>query len=337
IPREELVLLDEVYVREDGSYRIHSARRSGQVVAIQVYTGNLPKERCLRAARFYRNLAHPFIPFLSGISSNILVFNEVFDGTLVHVLQQALHQGEKEGLALGTQTVMSFSSALDYLQGLDFPLASIEADRFVPMVSNRKIVISFDMDEVELRQNFGLNTEDALRTFHALCQLTFDAARKVHYEILTPDDPTESDHEPLGSLPSDSDRLHPDERRAVPPLAARRLSASSSSSMLNTSLQEPSIVSNELSIVQSRQEVVWKPSSDKSLQEISHDYKALLKEVSSSLDYAVPRRQDLSPAKSGHRCPGYNRIEIRLAPDTRRSEIISHATPTLDEICVDTF
>ena len=39
------------------------------------------------------------------------------------------------------------------------------------MVSNRKIVISFDMDEVELRQNFGLNTEDALRTFHALCQL----------------------------------------------------------------------------------------------------------------------------------------------------------------------
>jgi len=38
-------------------------------------------------------------------------------------------------------------------------------------------------------------------------------------------------------------------------------------------------------------------------------------------------------ARTSHRCPGYNRIEITLTPDITRSAIVFHSSPTPYEIC----
>jgi hypothetical protein len=38
-------------------------------------------------------------------------------------------------------------------------------------------------------------------------------------------------------------------------------------------------------------------------------------------------------ARTAHRCPGYNRIEITLTANITRSAIVSHSSPIPHEIC----
>lgn len=81
-----------------------------------------------------------------------------------------------------------------------------------------------------------------------------------------------------------------------------------------------------------RQELIWKSATQVrvTLDDISLQFQDFL--------YTHPppilnRRRGRYMARTSHRCPGYNRIEITLTPDIGRSAIVSHSSPTPGEIC----
>ena len=84
-----------------------------------------------------------------------------------------------------------------------------------------------------------------------------------------------------------------------------------------------------------RQELVWRPPAHETiiLSEISRDFQCFLEANISSLEPALSCRRGRYTARSPHRCPGYNRIEVTLTPDITRSTIVTYSSPTLDEIC----
>lgn len=84
-----------------------------------------------------------------------------------------------------------------------------------------------------------------------------------------------------------------------------------------------------------RQELVWRAPTDEAikLNDIARDFQYFLNANGSSLQPALNRRRGRYTARTSHRCPGYNRIEIVLTPDIRRSTIVLHSSPIPYEIC----
>ena len=68
-----------------------------------------------------------------------------------------------------------------------------------------------------------------------------------------------------------------------------------------------------------------------SIEEIARQFQSFLLTFSTELGFN--RRRSRYTTKTAHRCPGYDRIEITLAPDIARSAIVSHLTPIPHEIC----
>jgi hypothetical protein len=84
-----------------------------------------------------------------------------------------------------------------------------------------------------------------------------------------------------------------------------------------------------------RQELVWKsPTAEAvSLNDISHQFQHFLNAYLLSSEPALNHRRGRYTARTAHRCPGYNRLEITLTANITRSAIVSHSSPIPHEIC----
>ena len=84
-----------------------------------------------------------------------------------------------------------------------------------------------------------------------------------------------------------------------------------------------------------RQELVWKSQMAEavSLNDISRQFQNFLYAYLLSSGLALNRRRGRYTARTAHRCPGYNRIEITLTANITRSAIVSHSSPIPHEIC----
>ena len=84
-----------------------------------------------------------------------------------------------------------------------------------------------------------------------------------------------------------------------------------------------------------RQELVWKsPTAEAvSLNDISHEFQNFLNAYLLSPKPSLHRRRGRYTARTAHRCPGYNRIEITLTANITHSAIVSHSSPIPHEIC----
>ena len=85
-----------------------------------------------------------------------------------------------------------------------------------------------------------------------------------------------------------------------------------------------------------RQELVWKSSTAQAvitLNDISHQFQNFLNAHLSSSEPALNHRRGRYTARTAHRCPGYNRVEITLTADIARSAIVLHSSPIPHEIC----
>jgi hypothetical protein len=85
-----------------------------------------------------------------------------------------------------------------------------------------------------------------------------------------------------------------------------------------------------------RQELVWKYQTAEAvvtLNDISHQFQNFLNAYLSSSELALNRRRGRYTARTAHRCPGYNRVEITLTADVTRSAIVLHSSPIPHEIC----
>ena len=83
-----------------------------------------------------------------------------------------------------------------------------------------------------------------------------------------------------------------------------------------------------------RQELIWKSATGVrvTLDDISRQFLDFHSHPPSP-EVILNRRRGRDMARTSHRCPGYNRIEIILTPDIKRSAIVSHSSPTPNEIC----
>ena len=86
-----------------------------------------------------------------------------------------------------------------------------------------------------------------------------------------------------------------------------------------------------------RRELVWKyPTAEAvvTLNDISHQFQNFLNAYLSSSEPALNRRRGRYAARTAHRCPGYNRVEITLTADVTRSAVVLHSSPIPHEICL---
>jgi hypothetical protein len=70
-----------------------------------------------------------------------------------------------------------------------------------------------------------------------------------------------------------------------------------------------------------------------SLGDISHQFQNFLNAYLTSSEPSLNRRRGRYTARTAHRCPGYNRIEITLTANITHSAIVSHSSPIPCEIC----
>ena len=102
------------------------------------------------------------------------------------------------------------------------------------------------------------------------------------------------------------------------------------------STRTPSTTEPQIPYMQcSRHELVWKSQSTKnvSLNTISRQFQAFLIASNTSSKPRLHRYCGRYPKQTAHRCPGYRRVEITLTADITQSAIVSHSTPTAQEIC----
>ncbi|KAF8954179.1 hypothetical protein BDZ97DRAFT_514398 [Flammula alnicola] len=326
---EDVSLEREIY--KGRGYRLHTAKMSGKIVTMKVYEGSRARERCSEAARFNQKVIHPNIPQMIAVSPlksdlSFLIFDGEYEGAFHDMLGQALKKDLKQILPLGLETVIGHSSGLDYLQDLGYPFASVGSDHFVVLSRKEKLVISFDPDDLSQinQSDYQLGVSNSAEVvFHELLTRTFDNACKANYisqqihrsyleEFDTHvDDLPENRLEEL-DLPSSSGPA-PSSPRPSPRRSTQKLRPSGR-----------------------RQELVWKSSTAETvtLNDISRRFQDYLYASRSSSEPALNRRRGRYTARTAHRCPGYNRIEITLTADITRSAIISHPSPIPDEICL---
>ena len=107
-----------------------------------------------------------------------------------------------------------------------------------------------------------------------------------------------------------------------------------SAPQLHAALPDASSISRRtLSPSARRRELVWRSDGNEtvSLEEIARQFNSSIHTFSTELGFN--HRRGRYTTKTAHRCPGYNRIEITLAPDIARSAVVSHLTPIPHEIC----
>ncbi|EDQ99816.1 uncharacterized protein LACBIDRAFT_334709 [Laccaria bicolor S238N-H82] len=271
---------------------------------------------------------HPNIPHMIAVSAfesemSFLVFDDEYEGTVDRMLSQALKKDLKQSLILGLRT-----SGLDYLQGLKYPFVPVGSDHFVVMSCKGKVVISFDVEGVcQIEQSseetsLSASADRALILFHELCEKTFDEACKAHYggQQIQRAHIDEFDEDlPGNRFEKLDDNLSSSNAHASPSMTRGR-------ALLAASPRQPD---------GRRQELIWKSATGVrvTLDDISLQFQDFLYSHPPSSEPILNRRRGRYMARTSHRCPGYNRIEITLTPDISRSAIVSHSSPTPGEIC----
>ncbi|KAF8800225.1 hypothetical protein BYT27DRAFT_7148853 [Phlegmacium glaucopus] len=318
---------------------------------MKVYQGSHAKERCRAAAIFMikQQVMHSNVLRLIAVpprksESSFLIFDGEYEGTVDLMLGHALNKKNLEqSLILGMRTVVGLSAGLDYLHDLNYPFASVGLDHFFLLNCRGKIIISFDPDELPVDQltqsdqQIGLSNRAhwAMQIFHGLCQKTFDDACKEHYDNQIQrnfdddlyDDSCENTLKELGNY---TGSVHPD---LAPPIAPAP-SSPTSTKPSSVRLADKSSERSPRSTLPNgrRQELVWNPltAETHTLYDISSQFQYFLNSHTLS---SLNRRRGRYTARTSHRCPGYNRIEITLTTDIMRSAIVFHSSPNPHERC----
>jgi len=179
--------------------------------------------------------------------------------------------------------------------------------------SESKFLIGVNPINLNAHSSKHLNSDGALDVFNMLCQNTFGAANSILYR----------DEVARGERLTDT--------LSVP---SQMSTAWASEDFSPQQSGEAPSESTELTRQKTRRELVWN-----SLEQDGLSLAIVAKQFGDFLDVFSPapllKRRIASVArKTVHRCPGYNREEITFTTSVYNSAVISHASPSLREICV---
>ncbi|KAJ7784183.1 hypothetical protein B0H16DRAFT_291302 [Mycena metata] len=305
-------------IRQIGSgpgYLLHAARNKARAVTVKVFNSNDPnvRQQLESAVTLCKKLMHPNVLRMKGISSatslsQFIVYEDVSRKNAKGPLATAL-QNRTRSVQLGFKMVADLSAGLDYLSRQGISLAVIRAENFDVFLDadDRFLIIinTNSSDEGDAPHSHGSQEDNAWALFNSLCdKVLLSANRVLHAE--------EIDKDPMLLLPTSP---------------ASQKSDSSSFFIGSSSEQEDAVVS---SVGDPRREYVWR-TMDRGKQSLS----TVTDQITTHLDIALARLQILrqTDERRAHRCRGYTREEITLAPTIVDSAVVDHDTPRPLEIC----
>ncbi|KAJ7591625.1 hypothetical protein C8J56DRAFT_568665 [Mycena floridula] len=316
----------EVVVGDD--YRIFTAIFRGIPVLVKAYEGTGSRQRIkadlginhsfqhpnlLRVVAACKKAQIPFIVFKMPIHS-FPPATGVLSGfrTLTCYLAAALRDGDQQCLVRAVQFMRDVSSGFSHLESTwkleQFALSKTAFDLLVD--ANNNVCVSVGLVEGHKDAERSTVTNEWFDVFQDLCARNLREANEECH----------SDFRQRRLLVG-----VPEAARTPPQILAESLIS-----------PQPSTVPEH----PPRREYAFVPESmsDRpSLKEINKDFARFMRDLglgtTSASNIEHLRRDVRLPTTVQHRCPGYRRQEMSIATSVSRTAIISHFTPSIQEIC----
>ncbi|KAJ7784152.1 hypothetical protein B0H16DRAFT_290647 [Mycena metata] len=307
-------------IRQIGSgsgYLLHAGRNKNRAVTVKVFNGSNPmaQQQLDLEVALLKGVIHPNVPRIQGVSSptsvaQFIAYEDVCCQNAKGPLADAL-QNRTRSIRLGFKMVADLSAGLGYLSTQSIGLGGMKVENFDVFLDVRDrflLIINPNSPDEALANSQSSRDERTWALFNGLCdKVLLSANRVLHTE--------EIDRDPV-LLPSTS--------------PASQTSASSSSYIRSSSSQDEQEDAVASSVGDPRREYVWR-AMDRGKQSLA----TVADQMTTHLNIALARLQRLTQTdeRRAHRCRGYTREEITLAPTIVDSAIVSHDTPRPLEIC----
>ncbi|KAJ7784177.1 hypothetical protein B0H16DRAFT_1783026 [Mycena metata] len=299
-------------------YLLHAGRNKARAVTVKVFNGGpTVREQLEATVALCGELMHPNILRIEGISSptssiHFIAYEDVRWKSAKGPLAAAL-QNRTRSIRLGFKMVADLSAGLNYLctQGISLTALRVQnLDVFLDMDDRFLIIINPNSsDEADGNSQPVRSQEDrSWALFNELChKLLVSANRVLHNE--------EIDREPVLLPPSSP--------------ASQKSDSFSLSSYSQTEQED---AGEDVMAGDPRREYVWRAMDrgNRCLATVSD-------QMTLNLDIALPvgrlQRLTQTDGRRAHRCRGYIREEVTLAPTIVNSAVVAHDTPRPREIC----
>ncbi|KAJ7784186.1 hypothetical protein B0H16DRAFT_291373 [Mycena metata] len=296
-------------------YLLHAGRHKERTVTVKVFNGSNPmaRQQLDLEVALLKGAIHPNVSRIKGVSSptsaaQFIAYEDFCGRNAKGPLADAL-RNRTTSIRLGFQMVADLSAGLGYLSAQSTSLGGMKVenfDVFLDVHHRFLLIINPSKSPTEADANSELSAEEtSWALFNELChKVLLSANRVLHAE--------EIDKDPMLLLPTSP---------------ASQKSDSSSFFIGSSSEQEDAVVS---SVGDPRREYVWR-TMDRGKQSLS----TVTDQITTHLDIALARLQILrqTDERRAHRCRGYTREEITLAPTIVDSAVVDHDTPRPLEIC----
>ncbi|KAJ7157099.1 hypothetical protein C8R46DRAFT_419397 [Mycena filopes] len=315
IDQEDLGLINQIGTGP--GYLLHAGRnkKRNRAVTVKVFNnGPSTRQQLELEVTLFKGLLHPNIPRLQGISSStsspqFIAYEEFRWKQAKGPLATAL-QSRVRSIELGFKMVADISAGLSYIsmQQLNMgPMTVQNFDVFLDVDDRFLILINPRLDETGVPGSQAPHEDSSWALFNGLChKLLLSANRILHNEGI--------DRSPA----------------LLPPSSTPTLSSSPSLSIGPASASQNEPENTGSTIVDPRREYVWRAMDrgDQSLATIAD-------EMTANLDTVLERLHRLTrtDGQNPHRCAGYVREEITLAPTVVNSALVAHDTPSPLEVC----
>ncbi|KAJ7116209.1 hypothetical protein C8R43DRAFT_1038328 [Mycena crocata] len=313
--------------REIGSgpgYFLHAGRAKGRAVIIKVFNaGPTVREQLEATVALSKGLMHPNVLRIQGVSAaasftHFITYENAHWKMAEGPLAAALKDDLTRSVTLGFRMIAGLASGMNHLAVQGVSLASMRPQDFDILldVDDRFLICANQrVPEVAPKEDVEMEDKDkdtkTWTVFNALCQTVLRSANRILHEEDIPRNP------PILSLKRRPPILRASSKSKSPSDSA---SASTPLSPQHSSKTEPS-----------RREYVWHTieRGQQSLSSVAHRLALDLDIKSIDSVNKISWTDALSP----HRCVGYMREEVTLAPTTDDSAVVSHDVPSHREIC----
>ncbi|KAJ7784157.1 hypothetical protein B0H16DRAFT_1782965 [Mycena metata] len=308
-------------IRQIGSgpgYLLHAGLNKSRAVTVKVFNGNnsMAQQQLDLEVALLKGVIHPNVPRIQGVSSptsvtHFIAYEDVCGRNAKGPLADAL-QNRTRSIRLGLKMVADLSAGLGYLSTQSTSLGGMKVENFDVFLDVRDrfllIINPNSLDEAHANSQSSQD-ERTWALFNGLCdRVLLSANRVLHTE--------EIDRDPA----------------VLPPTSAPHKSDSSSFCIGLSSLQnkQEDAGAEPIGSADPRREYVWR-AMDRGNRSLA----TVTDHLTTYLDIALARFQRLTQTDGQrvHRCRGYVREEITLAPTVVDSAVVARDTPRPLEIC----
>ncbi|KAJ7768539.1 hypothetical protein B0H16DRAFT_1520155, partial [Mycena metata] len=311
IKKDHITLLREI--SGGPGYLLHAARTKKRAVILKVFNPSPAARECLESTvALTKNLMHPNVLRIKGVSSckspiHFIAYEGVYWTNATVPLARALGEDLSRSITLGFKLIAGISSGMNYLSLQGISLASLSVENFDVFsdVDDRFLI---GINPTISRENKVTNSEP-WDLFIALCRKALISANRIVYS-----DEMERDTSILDLPPSSNPNTNTTE--------LVRISHASGPPALDQGKQT--------SFASPRREYVWRSTlpGPHSLAGIARPIELELEMKQLNLNRVAWRDQ-----RRPHRCAGYIREEITLAPAAADSAVVFHDVPDHLEMC----